>query len=191
MSYSTEAAAFPLLRDKHFRGQWNVGYSHDLNDDKLRINLQSLCEDNVLEIKYFRGQPSYWMTPFGGDLWSRERCPIWDRYCVERYKHPNPHRQLMSVQAVSPQIRDDFLERWPIFPARRRTATIRDLGLIKWRPLGQVFVGRSDLRAGAGLEFRYLGWLESRSRIESQSGRRDAHLVAIGFRATTICAEKS
>jgi cytochrome c oxidase subunit 3 len=28
-----------------------------------------------------------------------------------------------------------------IFPARRRTATIRDLGLIKWRPLAQVFVG--------------------------------------------------
>ncbi len=47
----------------------------------------------------------------------------------------------MSVVAVTPDARDDFLRTWPMSSARRRTSTIADYGLISWRPYPQLYVG--------------------------------------------------
>ncbi|HEY7157847.1 MAG TPA: hypothetical protein VH575_28070 [Gemmataceae bacterium] len=130
-----------LLRRESFCEQWNLGYSHNLSDDYLQCHLHWLCEHGVLEAERDGNQTVFHMTAIGGELWSQERCPVWERYCIEQYRMTSRGRTLMSVMAVSPQVRDNFLALWPLYPARRRTATIADRGLIGWHPFGQVFVG--------------------------------------------------
>jgi hypothetical protein len=48
---------------------------------------------------------------------------------------------LMSVTAVTKEVRDHFLTLWPEYPARRRTAVIADGPLIRWHPFPRVYVG--------------------------------------------------
>ena len=134
------AAAFRLLRGKAFRGQWNLGYSHTLDDDQLQCNLRWLCEHGVLDEERFRDETVFRMTAAGGAFWSQERCPVWKRYCTQQhYTTTLRNRTMITVLAVSAQVRDDFLALWPLNPARRRTATIADHGLIEWHPFGQLF----------------------------------------------------
>jgi len=133
--------AFRHLRREGFRLQWNLPYSHDLNDRDLWQVLSQLCNRNVLKTEPSRGETYYCMTPFGGELWSRERCPIWERFCGTRGRTTSRDRELWSVVAVSPEIRDDFLRLYPLDPARRRTATITNFDLISWRPFPKLHVG--------------------------------------------------
>lgn len=139
-------ASFELLRRSSFHPQWNLGYAHNLNDEELRCRLRRLCEQSILKTEYDCRRTYYCMTPTGGDLWSQERCPSWDRYCTERYKTTRRGLTLMSVVAVSPEIRDKFLMLWPMPPARRRTATIPGNRLIFWRSFSQLHVGLATYR---------------------------------------------
>ncbi|EDL56290.1 MULTISPECIES: hypothetical protein [Gimesia] len=132
---------FQYLRQEVFCEQWNLGYSHDFDDDQLQDRLKWLCKRGVLEVGGNRNQPYFRITLKGDELWSEERCPIWDRFCTERYKTTSQKRTMMTVFAVSPQIRDDFLRLWPMYPARRRTATIADFGLVHRRSFPQLYVG--------------------------------------------------
>jgi hypothetical protein len=132
---------FQLLCREGFLEQWNLGYSHGLDDGELRCHLRWLCEHGVLVAEPRGDDIGFRMTVSGGELWSQERCPVWERYCMEYYSTTSRGRTRMSVLAVSPQVRDDFLALWPLYPARRRTATIPDRGLIGWRPFGQLFAG--------------------------------------------------
>jgi hypothetical protein len=91
--------------------------------------------------EHFRDETVFGMTAAGGSVWSQERCPIWKRYCTDRYATTLRNRTMMAVVAVSAQVRDEFLASWALNPARLRTAAISDHGLIKWHPFGQVFVG--------------------------------------------------
>jgi hypothetical protein len=134
-------ASFELLREEGFQEQWNLVYSHGLDDRSLRSHLRWLSEHGALEIGSHSGRPLYRMTPAGGELWSQERCPVWERYCLDRYKTTSKGRTLMSVMAVSPHVRDSFLALWPLYPARRRAATITDPGLIRWHPFPRLYVG--------------------------------------------------
>ena len=102
-------ATFCCLRHESFRRQWNVAYSHNLADTELRRRLEWLCEHCVLQTECHEGREFFHMRETGGELWSQERCPSWDRYCTERYKTTSRGRTLMSVATVSAQIRDDFL----------------------------------------------------------------------------------
>jgi hypothetical protein len=139
-------AMFCSLRHENFRPQWNVAYSHNVADAELRCRLNWLCEHHVLKTERHEDQTFFHMTATGGELWSQERCPIWDRYCTERYKTTLRGRTLMSVAAVTPQICDDFLRLWPPYPARCRTVTIRDYVLIGWRGFAQLHVGVATYR---------------------------------------------
>ena len=47
----------------------------------------------------------------------------------------------MSVTAVSPQTRNDFIANWPPRVQRTRNAMIADYGLIYWHPFDRLFVG--------------------------------------------------
>lgn len=135
-------APFRLLRRDVFRDQWNLRYSHNLSDDELRCHLRWFCEHGVLETEVDLGQTVYWMTPAGGELWSSERCAVWDRYCAVRHTTTTSKgRSLVSVVAVSPRIRDDFLRLESKHRARRRVATIADYGLLRWHPFSQLHFG--------------------------------------------------
>lgn len=133
--------SLPFLDRDVFVEQWNLGYTHNLDDGQLECNIRWLCEHGVLEP--FRGEHStcFRMTRDGGELWSRERCPVWERYCTERYKTTSRGRGQMTVLAVSAEVRDHFLALWPEYPARRKTAVIADRPLIGWHPFAQVYVG--------------------------------------------------
>jgi hypothetical protein len=132
---------FRHLRRDNFQLQWNLGYAHSLDDDQLRCRLRWLIDHCVLDTDRHENRNYFRMTANGGQLWSQERCPIWDRFCTERYKITLRNRTMMSVVAVSPQIRDDFLRLWPMYPARLRTATIADYGLVPWLPFPELHVG--------------------------------------------------
>lgn len=47
----------------------------------------------------------------------------------------------MTVIAVSAKTRDSFLRCWPLDSARRKSATIRDYGIISWHPFEALYVG--------------------------------------------------
>jgi hypothetical protein len=53
---------------------------------------------------------------------------------MEQYTTTARGRTLMSVIAVSAEMRHYFLAPWPQYPARRRTAVIADRPLIRWHP---------------------------------------------------------
>lgn len=134
-------ALLSCLRDETFREQWNLGYSHGLDDAELLCQLKWMCSQGLLERVRTHGKGAVHLTAVGGELWSSERCPVWERYCYESGKSGLMGRVFMSVRAVSPQIRDEFLALLPNFPVRRRTATVVDQGLISWHRFGQLFVG--------------------------------------------------
>ena len=135
------AASTRLLRRDVFHWQWNLGYSHNLTDNELRSHLLKLCELGVIKTTVSGTRICFQLTALGRDLWSQERCPDWSRFCRERYREISQGRTLMSVVAVSTEIRDDFLRVRLMNPARRRTARISDFGLVPWKPFGQLQVG--------------------------------------------------
>lgn len=132
---------FRNLRDGDFREQWNVGYSHGLTDDELRCQLRWLCEHGVLETYLADDGTRYRMTPSGLELWSKERSPVWSRYCRSSQKTTLRGRTLLSVTAASSRVRDDFLAWMVRYPARYRTITINDFGLIRWHSFDRLYVG--------------------------------------------------
>lgn len=120
---------------------WNLGYAHTLDDDALTANVCWLCDQGVLDAEAHGTSTVLWMTPAGGELWSQERCPVWERYCTEQYRYTSQGKRLMTVLAVSSEVRDHFLSLWPEYPARRRTTVITNHSLLGWRPFPQLYVG--------------------------------------------------
>jgi hypothetical protein len=135
------SASLHLLRRENFLEQWNLGYDHGLDDAALECNIRWLCEHGALEPQRDGDHTWFQMTGGGGELWSKERCPVWERYCTERYTTTSRGRTQMSVMAVSPEVRDHFLALWPEYPARRKTTVISDCPLIAWHPFPRVYVG--------------------------------------------------
>ena len=131
-----------MLRRCNFVSQF-AAESHSLDDDALQDTLQRLVQNDVIERSDDQscGHCYYDMTRRGGELWSAERCPIWERYCTDSYPMNIRGRTLVTVKAVSAEIRDDFLRIWPENSARCRHALIRDVGLIHWYPFEQLHVG--------------------------------------------------
>jgi hypothetical protein len=135
-------ATLRLLYDDIFKPQWNLPYSHNLDDDALRVTVNSLCERGILLSDETEGETVFRMTPAGGDAWSRERCPVWERFfraiCPMRIRDC----YIWTVTAVSPVIRDDFFHFWPKYPVRRkRTRIIADFGLLPWRSFDMLHAG--------------------------------------------------
>ena len=132
---------FRLLRDSVFKPQWNLPYSHNLDDVALRETLSSLCQRGILAADEDDSPHMFGMTAHGGEIWSSERCPKWDRFCMQRYTTTIRGRTMMTVIAVSSSVRNDFLRYWPMYPARKRKTTVSDFGLVPWHPFGTLHVG--------------------------------------------------
>jgi hypothetical protein len=132
-----------LLSKDGFLLQFNLGYAHSLEDAALERSIESMCEDGILErFSSHLGIESIRVTRRGGELWSQERCPVWDRYCMDSYRDTLRGRTMMTVVAVSVEVRDHFLALWPEGPARRKKATLPDCRQqISWHPFDQVYVG--------------------------------------------------
>ena len=130
-----------FLRDSVFKKQWNLSYSHNLGDVALEDTIASLCQRGILVSEIDSDRTLYKLTVGGGDLWSAERCPVWERYCTERYKTTIRQRTMMTVIAVSASVRDEFLDYFPMYTARRKASTISDFGLVPWHTFGTLYIG--------------------------------------------------
>ena len=161
------------LRQRYFVEQWNAP-SHSLSDEQLKSTIKQWLNDGVLEARPSSHGRYVAMTQSGGHLWASERCPIWDRYCTERYPATIRGRVIMSVTAVAPTIRDDFLRLWPENPPRVRRAIIRDPGLIAWHPFSNIYVGLAsyDDEPDSMSPDEFNAWLPRRqewiARVESE-----------------------
>jgi hypothetical protein len=132
-------AAYVQLRQCNFIAQHNVP-PHSLDDAALKSTLQRLLHEKIIEPTggEFHGHPYLALTKHGGALWSAERCPVWQRYCYDRYRAVIRGRQIMSVAAVSADTCDDFVRVWSRSLARYKKYAIRDTGLIPWHPFGTI-----------------------------------------------------
>lgn len=130
-----------LLRRRSFREQWNLGYNHNYTDAELKLRLRELWKHRVIEVESRNNRTYLRMTAEGGRLWSEERCPVWERFCTERIKTTSQGRSLMSVVAVSPGVRDDYLRVWSPKESRRRVTAICNFGLVSWRSFPTLHVG--------------------------------------------------
>ena len=83
------------------------------------------------------------MTQNGGGLWCRNATRS-GSVIARTLPETSGNHTMMSVAAVSPQIRDEFLRLWPFRPTRVRTATLRGDGLIPWHPLPRLHAGIAD-----------------------------------------------
>jgi hypothetical protein len=169
---------FRLLRSVVFRPQWNLGYSHDLTDEQLRTRLQNLVDRGVLTAEHPPRGTVLRMTPEGGELWSQERRPNWERFCNEGYSETRGGRELMSVVALSPEIRDDFLRLWPECPTRdsvrRRAASIHNAKnheLLNWKSFECYHVGLATCRVQR--EWTLKEYPEFRARYRDHLARLD------------------
>lgn len=129
-----------MLRQRYFSEQWNAR-PHSLSDDELKTTIRQWLHEGILEAKSDSDMRYVAMTSLGGELWEAERCPIWERYCYDRYPAEIRGRSIMSVRCVTPEIRDDFLKLAVENPVRTKTATISDNGLIRWRQFDKLHVG--------------------------------------------------
>lgn len=138
----THSVTYPMLRMGNFVPQFNA-QPHTLTDDELRSTLRSFWQRGITEVgdRRFQGHRYASITPKGGELWAAERMPNWERYCTESYPAFIRGRVIVSVKCTTPSVRDDFVRLWPEYPARTKTATINDFGLVHWRNFGKLHIG--------------------------------------------------
>lgn len=139
--FGTWACPAKLLRRRSFLPQWNFGYSHDLDDRQLRATLTELWNRGLLRPELDEKDVYFAMTPTGGELWSQERLPVWERYYDTRFRSTQGGRTMMSVLAVSGEVRDRFLELCPIESAKRRRRQSRDVQILSWRSFPSIHLG--------------------------------------------------
>lgn len=136
------SVTYPMLRTCNFVPQFNA-QPHSLDDETLKAKLNEPERRGITrgEDHKFRGHHYLSITPKGGELWAAERQPRWDRYCTETYSETRVGRTIMCVTCTTSWVRDDFVILQPEYPARTRSATIDDVGLIHWRDFGTLYVG--------------------------------------------------
>ncbi len=116
---------------------------HSLDNSALSETVQRFLREDILKQldTTFRGQRYFAITEYGAALWSSERCPVWERYYVAREFAEVGDQTLVSVRAVSPEIRDEYLQIAHPNPTRFKRATIRDNGLLNWKSFACLHVG--------------------------------------------------
>ena len=134
--------AISMLRQCNIGLQFNVR-PHSLDDESLKQSLKRFHQQGIVEPLEFRHRNRRYitLTSHGVSLWESERCPNWERYCTDRECATVRDKTIMSVRAVSPDIRDDYLRIAVEKPIRLKKTTINDNGLIKWKYFDRLHVG--------------------------------------------------
>lgn len=116
---------------------------HSLENADLEHTLTRFLREGIIRQteRYFRDQQYIAITPYGASLWSSERCPVWERFCVDRIFSEVGERRGMSVCAVSATIRDDYLRIAHRNIQHLKRAIIRDIGLLEWKSFERLHVG--------------------------------------------------
>jgi hypothetical protein len=117
--------------------------THSLGDLALSESIERFLREGIAKPldSIFRSQRCLAITEHGAALWSSERCPVWERYCVDREFAVVGDQTLVSVRAVTPKIREEYLQIAHSNPTRVKRTTIRDNGLLPWRSFDCLYVG--------------------------------------------------
>ena len=70
---------FKNLCEENYSIHMNCEYSHDFNDRELLRVLNTLKYEQYITVN----NNYYQITKKGGDIWTIERTPIWNRYCID------------------------------------------------------------------------------------------------------------
>ena len=132
----------PMLRRSNFKPQFNLT-PHSIDDASLDLTLSRFAEGGIIQTLNDRlSGPRYIaLTRKGGELWSSERCPIWERFCSTRETGSIPERAFISIAAATPEIRDDFLRLSFPSPIRLKRTEIQDIGFVPWKLFNRLYVG--------------------------------------------------
>jgi hypothetical protein len=119
---------------------------HALDDNQLRSTLHRLIDEYILFTSEDDGISRVGLTKYGGSLWALERCPIWEKYAIERYGETVSGRPFITICTTSPSILDDILRiggpgrPWRADTARVRKYEITRHNLIYWHPFPRAYV---------------------------------------------------
>ena len=78
-------SAMELMRREAYGIHMNVRYTHAIEDADLSRVLRSLVERGLLRTEPDALDPNslvFRLSDFGGVQWTRERLPVWGRYCT-------------------------------------------------------------------------------------------------------------
>ena len=104
-----------MLRQCNISAQFNVK-PHSLDDASLKETVRKFLRDGIVKPTdhRHRGHRYIRLTERGADLWSLERCPVWDRFCKDRECGYAGDKTIMScLLYTSPSPRDATLSRMP------------------------------------------------------------------------------
>ena len=151
------------LRRQHFREFTNLPYEHGLDDTALGQTLSRLRAAGLVRRRRTRaaatGRVLIWLglTAKGGALWTRERRPVWARYCTDAsWPTRGTDRWVLSVQSPALGTARAFLATATdcgLYDADPRDATVRRRErrpLIPWRVFATVYELRVPLRTSLG-----------------------------------------
>jgi hypothetical protein len=144
MYYSSIEFSFDLCGE-HFVERYN-NRPHNLDDTALRVTIERMLDRRPVEIDCHNDVIWVGLTQAGGNLWSRERCPVWERYASEHYNETKSGTPFMTVVATSASMLDTFLQFGPngelnFENARVRRLEISSHQLIPWRRFTRLYVG--------------------------------------------------
>ena len=141
------AVGCAMLRLCNFGPQFAVE-PHSLDDASLDDTIRRFIHDDIVTpFHHHRSGRAYIkLTKHGGAQWASERRPDWNRYCSYRECATIQDKTIVSVQCVSEDVRDDYLRHAFPNPIRTKTATVRDAGLIQWKPFARLYVGLASFR---------------------------------------------
>lgn len=131
-----------------FCGQ-HLDYWVTYNEDELNHRLIVLRDHGILEPSNSDAR-CLKLTAQGGDMWSRERRPPWQRICrpvsLGKSKSQTDKNwvNVVAVYALSESILDDFLRLWPAGWTKQGRRIIDDPVMLYWRSFPRAYAGWSD-----------------------------------------------
>ena len=109
--WDTLESLFPQV----FRSSRNLPYSHRLDEAGVRAVVEGLLQRGLIQQRIERGvsRDATWLTltAAGGNLWTLERQPIWERYCEDTSwpDEASDGHWLLSVNSPSLETARGFL----------------------------------------------------------------------------------
>jgi hypothetical protein len=123
-------ATIGLLYRDRYPIHMNVSYSHAVPDAALPTFLEKMVRDDLLATMPDESQPGtqlFALSRHGGDLWCKERLPVWQRYCFSlTFMDP---ADAMTVHCVDKDIGREFLS---ISKSLGYIPVLDDLDSVQW-----------------------------------------------------------
>ncbi|MCH8273160.1 MAG: hypothetical protein IH851_00005 [Armatimonadetes bacterium] len=135
LAYHGRAGVYQFPQET-YQQHMNIRYCHSIPDAEVENVLDNMARGGILQAKpdlpeFYDNR--YGLTRHGGDLWCRERMPVWRRYCSTMSSavfHGDVGE--MEVRCVDKQIGLDYLV---ISNALGHISILDDLQTTEWHPM--------------------------------------------------------